>query len=129
MEYIQRFSYFLITSLVTFSMESSENWLFLAPYYPTPTCCLKPDSGKKSIIYHTMVLYRLSKTCYFDFFVELHHLFGITSPFWYYITLFPVLPHPLGIIFTLFPYYLILLVLFSHFWSYCFTFLELFPHF
>jgi hypothetical protein len=36
-----------------------------------------------------MVLYRLSKTCYFDFFVVLHHTF-------------PVLPHPFGIIFTLF---------------------------
>ena len=27
----------------------------------------------------------------------------ITSPFWYYITLFPILLHPFGIIFTLFP--------------------------
>ena len=60
----------------------------------------------------------------------------ITSPFfvwhhsfWYYITLFSVLPHPFGIIFTLFPYCLILLVLFSHFSSYYFTFLLLFPHF
>ena len=56
-------------------------------------------------------------------------LFGITSPFWYYITPFPVLPHSFDIIFTLFPYYLILLVLFSHFWSYYFTFFVLFPHF
>ena len=32
-----------------------------------------------NIIYHVMELYRLSKRCYFDFFVVLPHLFHITS--------------------------------------------------
>ena len=39
--------------------------------------------GIKFIIYLVMVLYRLSKTCYFEFFVVLPH------PFSYYITLIP----------------------------------------
>ena len=81
------------------------------------------------IIYHVMVLYRLSKRVILTFLSYYLTLFGITSLFWYYITLFSVLPHPFGIIFTLFPYYLILVVLFSHFSSYYFTFLGLFPHF
>ena len=53
----------------------------------------------------------------------------ITSPFFVLHHTFSVLPHPFGITFTLFPYYLILLVLFSHFLSYYFTFLVLFSHF
>ena len=58
------------------------------------------------IIYRVMVSYRLSKTWYLDFFVVLHHLFRITSHF--------------------FPYYLILMVLFSPFfrisWSFWYYF-------
>ena len=56
-------------------------------------------------------------------------LFRITSPYFVLHHNFSVLPHPFGIIFTLFPYYLILLVLFSHFfrktspfWYYFHTF-------
>ena len=101
----------------------------------------RDQSSQHFIIYR--VLYRLNKTYYLYFFVVLPHLFRITSSiwynfhtfslitssFWYNFYTFSILPHPFGIIFTLFSYYLILFVLFSHFWSNEFTFLVLFPLF
>ena len=69
------------------------------------------------IIYRVMVLYRLSKTCYFDFFCRITSPFLVLlHPFWYYITLFPILLHPFGIIFTLFSH------ITSSFWYYFHTF-------
>ena len=54
-----------------------------------------------------MVLYLLSKTCYFDFlsynltlFRITSHLFRITSSFWYHFHSFAVLHHSFPIIFT-----------------------------
>ena len=87
------------------------------------------------IIYRVMVLYRLSKTCYCDFFVVLHHpfsyyvtlfritsqFFRITSSFWYYFHTFSVLHHPFVIIFTL-------LVVLLHLFGIISTLLAVLPH-
>ena len=68
------------------------------------------------IIYRVMVLYRLSKTCYFDFLSYYITLFGITSSFWYYF-------HTFSHIASSFWYYFLT---FSHitssFWYYFHTF-------
>ena len=74
-----------------------------------------------SIFYRVMVLYRLSKTCYFDFLSYYLTLFGITSSFLVLHHTFSILLHPFGIIFTLFP-------LFIHPFGIIFTLLVILLH-
>jgi sensor histidine kinase YesM len=88
-------------------------------------------------------LYRLSKTCYYDFlsyYITLFRItsqfFRITSSFWYYFHTFSVLLHPFGIIFTLFRitssfwyYFHTFCRITSPFWYYFHTFSRITPSF